>query len=187
MTCRSDAPRVAVNVSPLQLRKREFAELVSTLVQSFTGSALELEVTESLLMQELEPSISALRQIRDQGVTVAVDDFGTGYSSLAYIAKLPITALKIDRSFIVEMNKDPQGLAIVSSIIALAHSLHLKVIAEGVETEEQSRLLRLLRCDEAQGFLYSPPLPVEELEHLLASNARLPLPDPPDEDADRDS
>lgn len=169
------APRVAVNVSPQQLRKREFADLVSTLVQSFENSALELEVTESLLMQELEPSISALRQIRNQGVTVAVDDFGTGYSSLAYIAKLPITALKIDRSFIVEMNKDPQGLAIVSSIIALAHSLQLKVIAEGVETVEQSRLLRLLQCDEAQGFLYSKPLAVDALEYLLASDARLPL------------
>jgi diguanylate cyclase (GGDEF)-like protein/PAS domain S-box-containing protein len=172
------APRVAVNVSPLQLRKREFADFICRLVQTFTDSELELEVTESLLMQELEPSISALRQIRAQGVTVAVDDFGTGYSSLAYIAKLPITALKIDRSFIVEMNKDPQGLAIVSSIIALAHALQLKVIAEGVETEEQSRLLRLLRCDEAQGFLYSKPLPAEQLEQLLASNARLPLPRP---------
>ena len=168
------APKVAVNVSSLQLRKTDFAEFVCSLSESFDLSKLELEVTESLLMEQLESSVHALRKIRDQGVTVAVDDFGTGYSSLAYIAKLPITALKIDRSFITEINKGPQGLAIVSAIIALAHSLNLKVIAEGVETVEQSRLLHLLRCDEAQGFLFSPPMPAEEITELIATNAKLP-------------
>ena len=93
------------------------------------------------------------------GVSIAIDDFGTGFSSLSYLAKLPVDTLKIDRSFVIDMTAGPQGLALVSTIITLAHSLKLKVVAEGVETEEQSRLLRLLSCDEMQGYLFSKPVP----------------------------
>jgi EAL domain-containing protein (putative c-di-GMP-specific phosphodiesterase class I) len=98
------------------------------------------------------------------GVSIAIDDFGTGFSSLSYLSKLPVDTLKIDRSFVLDMTAGPEGLALVSTIINLAHSLKLKVVAEGVETEEQSRLLRLLDCDELQGFLFSKPVPGEIFE-----------------------
>jgi EAL domain-containing protein (putative c-di-GMP-specific phosphodiesterase class I) len=98
------------------------------------------------------------------GVSIAIDDFGTGFSSLSYLAKLPVDTLKIDRSFVIDMTAAPEGLALVSTIISLAHSLKLKVVAEGVETEEQSRLLRLLSGDEMQGFLFSKPVPGEIFE-----------------------
>jgi EAL domain-containing protein (putative c-di-GMP-specific phosphodiesterase class I) len=98
------------------------------------------------------------------GVTIAIDDFGTGFSSLSYLAKLPVDTLKIDRSFVFDMTAGPEGLVLVSTIINLAHSLKLKVVAEGVETEEQSRLLRLLKCNEMQGFLWSKPVPREIFE-----------------------
>jgi len=114
------------------------------------------------------------------GVRIAIDDFGTGFSSLSYLSKLRVDTLKIDRSFVIEMTGAPEGLALVSTIINLAHSLRLKVVAEGVETEEQSRLLRLLSCDEMQGYLFSKPLPREifETTHLLPAKrlAELDLP-----------
>jgi PAS domain S-box-containing protein/diguanylate cyclase (GGDEF)-like protein len=161
------APRVAVNVSPLQLRRPGFAESVAALTAGSSVAELELEITESVIMEDVERNILALSTVRGGGITVAVDDFGTGYCSLAYIAKLPVNALKIDRSFIVGMTDGPEGLAIVSSIIALAHALRLKVVAEGVETEEQARLLHLLRCDEAQGYLFSRPVPAADIVTLL--------------------
>jgi EAL domain-containing protein (putative c-di-GMP-specific phosphodiesterase class I) len=105
------------------------------------------------------------------GVTIAIDDFGTGFSSLSYLAKLPVNTLKIDRSFVVDMTASQQGLALVSTIINLAHSLNMNVVAEGVETEEQSRLLRLLKCDEMQGFLFSKPIPRDLLEARYLSEA----------------
>jgi len=111
-------------------------------------------------MEDIKGNIASLGAIRAMGVSIAIDDFGTGFSSLAYLAKLPVDTLKIDRSFVIDMTAGPQGLALVSTIINLAHSLKLKVVAEGVETEEQSRLLRLLNCDEIQGFLFSRPVPV---------------------------
>ena len=110
-------------------------------------------------MEDVKHSIASLQAIRAMGVTIAIDDFGTGFSSLSYLSKLPVDTLKIDRSFVVDMTGRPEGLALVSTIINLAHSLKLKVVAEGVETEEQSRLLRLLNCDEMQGYLFSKPVP----------------------------
>jgi EAL domain-containing protein (putative c-di-GMP-specific phosphodiesterase class I) len=105
-----------------------------------------------------------LQTIRNMGVSIAIDDFGTGFSSLSYLSKLPVDTLKIDRSFIIDMTAGPEGMALVSTIINLAHALRLKVVAEGVETEEQSRFLRLLGCDEMQGFLFSAALPGELFE-----------------------
>jgi EAL domain-containing protein (putative c-di-GMP-specific phosphodiesterase class I) len=131
------------------------------------GAALELEITESMIMEQVDRTIGALKQIRSLGVSVAIDDFGTGYCSLSYLAKLPVNSLKIDRTFIVGMMESADGLAIVSSIIALAHSLKLKVVAEGVETEEQERQLQLLACDEAQGYLFSKPVPFESIAALV--------------------
>jgi diguanylate cyclase (GGDEF)-like protein/PAS domain S-box-containing protein len=160
------AVRIAVNVSPLQLRHRDFiAEIKRKIsIDAQAAAGLELEITESLIMADIKHSIASLQAIRDMGVSIAIDDFGTGFSSLSYLAKLPVDTLKIDRSFVIDITAGPEGLALVSTIINLAHWLKLKVVAEGVETEEQSRLLRLLKCDEMQGFLFSKPVPAEILE-----------------------
>jgi diguanylate cyclase (GGDEF)-like protein/PAS domain S-box-containing protein len=171
--------RIAVNVSPLQLRHRGFVKEVRELVgvDPRAAGALELEITESLIMEDVRHSIATLEAIRAFGVRISIDDFGTGFSSLSYLARLPVDTLKIDRSFVVDMTSGPQGLALVSTIIGLAHSLKLKVVAEGVETEEQQRLLALLGCDEMQGFLFSKPLPGEEYERrFLLRPATLPHP-----------
>jgi diguanylate cyclase (GGDEF)-like protein/PAS domain S-box-containing protein len=157
------ALRIAVNISPMQLRNRGFiAEIENVLgADSAAASGLELEITESLIMEDVKHSVDSLRAIRTMGVPIAIDDFGTGFSSLSHLARLPVDTLKIDRSFVVDMTLGPDGLALVSTIINLAHSLKLKVVAEGVETDEQSRLLRLLNCDEMQGFLFSKPVPAK--------------------------
>jgi diguanylate cyclase (GGDEF)-like protein/PAS domain S-box-containing protein len=159
-------PRIAVNVSPIQLRQKNFLNVVRDAIgESAAGShGLDLEITESLIMEDIEGSIEKLRAVRDMGVTIAIDDFGTGYSSLGYLAKLPVSALKIDRSFIITMAKSADSMTIVSTIISMAHSLKLKVIAEGVESEDQRSLLKLLKCDEMQGYLFSRPLPAAEVE-----------------------
>jgi EAL domain-containing protein (putative c-di-GMP-specific phosphodiesterase class I) len=115
-------------------------------------------------MDDVSHAISILHTIRELGIRVAIDDFGTGFSSLGYLAKLPIDTLKIDRMFVNEMTEDSQGLSLVSTIINLAHSLKLKVVAEGVETEQHAALLRLLKCDEMQGYLFSKPVPRDILE-----------------------
>ena len=117
-----------------------------------------------MIMTDLEQSIETLRALREMGVLVAIDDFGTGFSSLGYLSKLPVDTLKIDRSFIDDMGKSAQGLSLVSTMISLAHSFNLNVVAEGVETEEQSSLLKLLRCDEAQGYLHGRPVTTSEFE-----------------------
>ncbi len=162
-------PRIAVNVSAIQLRQKDF---VATVERALRGAkdidgVLELEITESLIMQDIDANIEKLRLIRDMGVEISVDDFGTGYSSLSYISRLPINALKIDCAFITNITSNPDDLSIVSTIISLGHSLELKVIAEGVETEEQANLLRLLKCDVFQGYLFSRPVPVADIDLLL--------------------
>ena len=158
--------RIAVNVSPVQLRNRGFIEEIRRAVDidPRAASGLELEITESLIMEDVKRGVEILQAIRLMGVKIAIDDFGTGFSSLSYLAKLPVDTLKIDRSFVMDLVDGPEGLALVSTIITLAHSLKLKVVAEGVETEEQLRLLRLLNCDEFQGYLFSKPVPREIFE-----------------------
>ena len=167
------AVRVAVNVSPLQLRDRDFAAEVSRAVaiDPRAPPGLELEITENLIMEDVKHSIATLRAVRDLGVSIAIDDFGTGFSSLSYLSRLPVDTLKIDRSFVVEMTDPEGGRSLVPAIIGLAHSLKLKVVAEGVETEDQQRLLRLLGCDEMQGYLFGKPAPSEVFEatYLRAS------------------
>jgi diguanylate cyclase (GGDEF)-like protein/PAS domain S-box-containing protein len=161
-------PRVAVNVSPIQLRQRNFVEVIEqAIVEGLAPTGIDLEITESLIMEDIQANIQKLNSARGLGINIAIDDFGTGYSSLAYLARLPVQSLKIDRSFIEAMNKDPNAMTLVSTIISLAHSLRLKVVAEGVETEEQANSLRLLRCDEMQGYLFSKPLPMAGLVELL--------------------
>jgi len=162
------APRVAVNVSAVQLRHRDFVEVLKeALRQGVEPSPVDIEITESVIMVDIAATVDKLRAVRDMGVNIAIDDFGTGYSSLGYLAKLPVHSLKIDRSFISTMANDPDTMTLVSTIISMAHSLRLKVCAEGVETEEQAKVLRLLRCDEMQGYLISRPVPETELSALL--------------------
>jgi diguanylate cyclase (GGDEF)-like protein len=170
------AVRIAVNVSALQLRDPGFlTELAKvTAVSEHATDGLELEITESMVMADVRQCITTLQAIRAMGIRVAIDDFGTGFSSLGYLAKLPIDSLKVDRMFIGDMSATAEGLTLVSTMLTLAHALDLKVVAEGVETEEQARLLRLLKCDEIQGYLVSKPLPCAEFEaRFLAEEWRL--------------
>jgi diguanylate cyclase (GGDEF)-like protein/PAS domain S-box-containing protein len=162
-------PRIAVNVSALQLRRRSFVADVLAALGGVDpdGAGIDLEVTESLLMTEVDESIRKLRELRAMGLRMALDDFGTGYSSLAYLAKLPLDTLKIDRSFVHGMTENADHTSIISTIISLAQGLRLKVVAEGVETEKQAQLLRLLRCDQVQGYLFGAPVPAENIESLL--------------------
>ena len=166
-------PRVAVNVSAIQLRQRNFVRLVEESIKDgLTPTGIDLEITESLVMDDIEANIEKLQALRGLGIDVAIDDFGTGYSSLGYLAKLPVQSLKIDRSFVNAMQEDANAMTLVSTIISLAHSLKLKVVAEGVETEEQAKILRLLRCDQMQGYLLSKPLPIEALLDWMREQPR---------------
>jgi len=167
--------RIAVNVSSQQLRSRNFIDDVREVigVDPRAAGGLELEITESLLMEDLGRSIESLNALRALGITIAIDDFGTGFSSLAYLAQLPLDTLKIDITFVKGMAAGPEGLALVQTIISLGHALKLKIVAEGVETEEQSRLLRLLNCDEMQGFLFSKAVPAEDFEAKFLAPASL--------------
>jgi len=162
-------PRVAVNVSQVQLRRKDFVDYVKDALAGVGGKEerIDIEITESMLMDDIEGTIGKLKAIQLMGLHIAIDDFGTGYSSLSYLARLPINSLKIDRSFVIQMPKSPEQMAIVSTVISLARALNLKVVAEGVETEEQANLLRLLRCDEVQGYLFGKPMPSEDIKKLL--------------------
>ena len=168
-------PCVAVNVSQVQLQREDFVSTIKRVLSDAGGvpGGLEIEITESLIMQDIEANIRKLHAIREMGVEVVIDDFGTGYSSLSYIAKLPINALKIDRAFIINMTSNADDRSIVSSVVSLAHTLHLRVVAEGVETDEQAKLLRLLSCDEIQGFLFSPGVPAVQIEEFLRNKKSL--------------
>jgi diguanylate cyclase (GGDEF)-like protein len=160
---------VAINLSAVQLRRTDLVETVAlALEQSGLDPAfLELEVTESVVMQNASEAIVMLERLRRMGVNLAIDDFGTGYSSLSYLKRFPLSALKIDRSFVRDISTDLEDAAIVQAIIALAHGLGLKVIAEGVENAEQLQFLRSLGSDEYQGYFRSKPLPCEEFAHWL--------------------
>ena len=160
------ALKVAVNISPRQLiRPNEFSRSIMRTLNA-TGldpRYLELEMTESLLVNNVDENIAVLRKLGQSGVRIAVDDFGTGYSSLSYLRQLPIDTLKIDRSFVRDIETDPEDRAIIQAIIAMAHSLTLQVTAEGVETHGQLDALARLGCDEYQGYLFSKPLPPVEI------------------------
>ena len=160
-------PRIAVNVSSLQMREINFVNQVLDILARADPGAIEIEITESMLMDDLDDNIEKLNLLRAAGITVAIDDFGTGYSSLSYIARLPIDTLKIDRSFVVNMANSADQYQLVSTIISLAHALKLKVVAEGVETAAQALLLKQLSCDQIQGFLYSRPLPAQAIDAML--------------------
>jgi EAL domain-containing protein (putative c-di-GMP-specific phosphodiesterase class I)/FixJ family two-component response regulator len=155
--------RVGVNVSPQQLRQDHFPETVAKLLQQtgLRASTLEVEVTEGLFMHDDEVGVHTLAKLREMGVRISVDDFGTGYSSLSYLKRLPIDSVKLDASFVKDATTDTDDASLVMAIITLAHNLRLKVIAEGIETEDQLSLLRSLQCDEGQGYLFGQPVEKE--------------------------
>lgn len=167
--CGLAVPRVAVNVSQVQIRKQEFVATVLTALGASQGCnvSLDIEITESLTMEDTEATVDKLRVLRANGLQICMDDFGTGYSSLSSIASLPLDAVKIDRAFIARMAEGNEAFAIVSTIVKLAQTLRLRVIAEGVETDHQARLLAGLGCDEAQGYLFGKPIPREDIGKLL--------------------
>jgi len=169
-------PRTSVNVSAIQLRQKEFVDSVLEAIAGFGRAKplLDVEITESVLVDDIEETTRKLQTLRRAGVEISVDDFGTGYCSLSYLARLPVDVLKIDRSFVVRMRDAGYPRNIVAMIVSLAHTLGLKVIAEGVEDDEQVRLLKDLGCDQIQGYLVSRPVPPLEIEALLRRAALTP-------------
>lgn len=162
-------PQIAVNVAPAQLRCDTLMGDLERILALAGPDAhpLSIEITEGSLLSGHARVIGILARMRELGVPVAIDDFGTGYSSLSYLVSLPVDVLKVDRSFIRQMAHDAGYMGLVSTIVSLAHNLDLTVVAEGVETEEEAKLLRLLRCEQGQGFLYSKPVPASEFARLL--------------------
>lgn len=167
------APRVAVNVSPLQLRRKDFITTVATLAEKAgRDRGIDIEITEGVFMDDMESSVRKLSALRELGLKIFIDDFGTGFSSLAYIARLPIDALKVDRSFVMKLGEDRESYAIVSTIVGLCRSLGLSVVAEGVETLAQLEHLGRLSCDAYQGYFFSKPVPALQIDALLAKKPR---------------
>lgn len=168
--------QIAVNLSPRQFREPDLASRIIAILNEVGTEAgtLELEITEGTVMTNPAAASKMLEQLKSTGIKIAVDDFGTGYSSLSYLRRFPLDALKIDQSFVRDMVDDADGLAIVQATIALARNLRLSVIAEGVENTDQAKLLRLLQCDEMQGYLISRPLPCNELELWLKKSPSCP-------------
>jgi len=160
---------ISINIAGQQIQRGNLLATVKEVIQStgIQAKNLELEITESFIMQNAESAIKTLHDLQDLGLSMAIDDFGTGYSSLSYLKQLPIDKLKIDKSFIKNIPQDNDDIAITSAVIALGKSLHLKVIAEGVETLEQKTILEKEGCNEVQGYLYSRPLSAIDLSHLL--------------------
>jgi len=170
--------RIAINLSAHQCDDpRLLTDLDRVLADTGIETVwLEFEITESVVMHSIDKALRLLGEIKRRGITLAIDDFGTGHSSLAYLKRFPVDTLKIDRTFVRDLSVDQNDLAITRAIIAMGHSLGLKVIAEGVETAAQLEIMRRFECDEYQGYLFSKPLPVAEFEVLMGI-ATAPQPD----------
>jgi len=167
---------VAVNISAIQFRQEKFLNTVGDILQR-TGidpANLELELTETILMEDVEANIRLMASLKAMGVKLAVDDFGTGYSSLNYLNRFPIDKLKVDRSFVSDMLSDPTNLAITKAIIGLGHTIGLRVTAEGVEHEEELCILQSVACDEVQGYYFAKPMPAAEFGKWLAERGGVP-------------
>jgi EAL domain-containing protein (putative c-di-GMP-specific phosphodiesterase class I) len=171
--------RIAVNISPLQLRRAGFSRRFLELIGSWSAAeyGLDIEITEGVLLEDSAVEVAKLAELRAAGVRIAIDDFGTGYSSLSRLSALPIDTLKIDRSFVNRLPNDVSGKALVSTIITLARAFNMTVVAEGVETVEQLEMLSQMGCDQVQGYLLSRPVTGEQFCALLTrDNGRLLLP-----------
>ena len=160
---------IAVNLSAVQFRQKDILDMIRSIISdsAIDPQLLELEITESTIMDDLDSASRIMHDLNREGIHISIDDFGTGYSSLTHLKRFPLNTVKIDRSFVRDLTTDPDDAAIIGAIIAMAHSMGLKIIAEGVETVEQLEYLQRLRCDEIQGFLFSKPLPADEAEDLL--------------------
>jgi EAL domain-containing protein (putative c-di-GMP-specific phosphodiesterase class I) len=166
-TLRSARPiGIAVNLSPRQLGDDRILGVVATALadSGLRAAQLTLEVTEGVLVRDLDAAALRLEALRAMGVRIAVDDFGTGYAGLSYLTRLPVDVVKIDRSFVQRLGSGADATTLVRSIIDLAHSLHLDVVAEGVETADEAQMLQAMRCQRAQGYLYSRPLPPAQVQ-----------------------
>ena len=172
-----ESMRIAVNVSPVQLRDPEFAERFFSVAgwQSKAGNGLDIEITEGALLEDSAGLTHMLQSLRAAGAQISIDDFGTGYSSLSRLSKLPVDALKIDRSFTSGLVGDETSQAVVSTIVSLARAFRLSTVAEGVETVEQLEILRTLGCEQSQGYLHGRPVPVEQFDELLGLALQTPL------------
>jgi len=169
-----DPLAVSVNVSARQFEERRLVERIAGALRDsgLPPCALDLEVTESLLMRDMQQAVARMRELKEMGITLSIDDFGTGYSSLSALKSFPISTLKIDKSFVRDLAISSDDQAIALAVISLGHRLHLRVIAEGVETEEQRDFLRANDCDEMQGYLFSPPVPAERITEMLQAQAQ---------------
>lgn len=171
-----DRPSVAVNISARQFESGNMVALVREALETsgLAPDRLELELTETVLMHNVERVIATLNELRQTGIRIVVDDFGTGYSSLSYLRRFPLDAIKVDRSFVQDITTSPEDVSIARIIIAMAHNLNLKVVAEGVETTGQLAFLAANHCDEIQGFYFSRPVPAEEMGKILADRCVIP-------------
>jgi diguanylate cyclase (GGDEF)-like protein len=167
---------IAVNLSARQFQQQDMVKMIAQVLKQtrLDPNYLELEITESYAMQNADFTIAVLRDLKKMGVRVSIDDFGTGYSSLSYLKQFPIDTLKIDRSFVRDLSAVTSDAAIAEAVIALAHSLKLVVVAEGVETREQLAILKRHGCDRMQGYLFSPPVPADQFEKLIKERRTLP-------------
>ena len=167
---------VTVNLSVMEFNQPDFIHKIIDFIKvnHLEAKYLQIELTESMIMQDVNSAIATMNELRSLGVSIAIDDFGTGYSSLIYLKNFPVNTLKIDRYFIHNVAQDSQKSAITKALIEMAHNLNMQVIAEGVETEAELSFLRENNCDAMQGFLFSLPLPAAEFENFLWSNKRLP-------------
>jgi len=164
--------RTAVNLSPRQFMEEGVTDMIARILEQnrLDPRYLELEITENLIMRDLDNTIDTLQSLKSMGVKLTIDDFGTGYSSLSCLKRFPIDCLKIDRSFVRDIGTNSDDAAITLAIITMAHSLKLKVIAEGVETKEQFNYLKSHSCDEVQGYYFSRPLPANEIAAVLEAS-----------------
>ena len=161
--------KIAINLSPRQFQDKDLVFLISSLIQKYqiNPTQLELEVTETMSMTNIESTLRILHELKELGVSIAIDDFGTGYSSLSYLKKFPVNILKIDKSFVMDMSQNNEDKIIVETIISMAHTLGFKTVAEGVETKEHVKLLKEMGCDQLQGYHYSRPIPKDAFTKFL--------------------
>ena len=173
-----DLESIAVNLSPVQFRRDDLVEHIAEILDS-TGvppNRLELEITEGAVMHNEEKSIETMKRLKALGISLSMDDFGVGYSSLSHLTRFPIDRLKIDQSFISDLPQNQEKAAVVRAIVAMAHSLNLATVAEGVETAEQERFMKAVGCDQFQGYFLSRPIPAQELKALIEKFHKLPAP-----------